>query len=349
MTRPALLACLLALTACPPPVGEPDDTDSGDTDTDTDAPTQTIAVAFDGAVGQDWRAALFRVAQADPSPGSELVLVGETASTALEAQRVTLALAPPDRAALDPVLGVEGAGWLVAAYDDRDRNEQRGANEATEAIARTLIVWLDTEVQVGAATVPAQTFVALQITPGSPPTIGDVAADVPLRALPYRTSVAGNGSIPIELLSGVDRMASYLARTEGDPLYENAPYDQPFLSQSFNVSIGSPLHPSRQIRFDPSRPLPLTVERPVAYDDVDGDTRLGAADTIRAWGCRDGRPFAFGWIPQVLDPVQAQLVDELGLGRGWAPVIVPGDGPPEPVEAPATNLSFAATPGCDAD
>lgn len=345
-----LPALLLGLTGCPPPVGTGDDTDTDvDTDTDTDDGTDDLQITarFDGAVGAQWRAAAFRVRLADGGTSDFLETVGEISSTALSEVQVDLSIPEPDPVDFAPILGEsDGVAWLVVAYDDDDRNERLGPNEPVEAISRTLLFYLADEVELPTGTLPAQTFVALRTSPGTPPEIVPVSEPFDLRALPMNPSISFSGSISLDLLGGISGLSSYLYTPSGEPIYDLAPYDQPFLTQSWAVNIGRPLDAARQIPFQDDLPIPIVIERPVAYDDLDGDDAFSDSDEVRAWSCRRGVPFAVTYLPEVLDPAQAHLAGLLGYERGWNLTVIDSDGPPSPLDQGADDLDFHVDMAC---
>lgn len=306
---------------------ENDVDDGGGLDAIEDPAGLTVELRYGGEISADWRIAAFLThyeedEQAIPGTGGIFpVIAGEYVSTELNSEEVTLTIPEPAGEDFGEIIeGAQGAGWLIAVYEDVDGDQSRGEDEPIVAISTTLIIYPAEDIETDAGVFPGEDWTALDTEHGVDWLVVDLNQPLEVDPLPMRTTVTVAGTIEEMMLAGLTHMSSVLLRGEMI-ITENSPIHQPLTQTSWEFSLDGQPHEDRHLAMDSPVGLPLYAERPVVFEAFDGEGTLEETDQIRGYACHDERMAALTYLEEILDPAQALMARFMGISRGWTPVV----------------------------
>lgn len=332
-------------------IGEDADVQDADVDEDDDL---TIEVRYTGAAGENWRVGAFLVhfeEFEEPESGESdefPVIEGESASTVVDDELVSLTIPQPQEEDYGMLFdGLEGAGWVLAIYDDVDETGQRDEDDPVKAVRGGLLMYSPEEIPGNDEPIPAETWIGLDVDIATDElTPIDLSEPLELSDLPMVTEVTFGGIMDAELLIDTTHLTSLVA---GDPpvFAPNAPLNEPITTESWEASIDEPLHEDRMVDAELLLPFEAFVEVLVGYESSDGE--LTEFDQIRAFSCHDEELFGLMYVVETVDAAEATLVYLLGLSRGWNPIRLDDEGPYLLPPEQRDELYFAVSPDACAE
>lgn len=329
------LFLVFVLTGCfTEPDETTDDVDAGpdvdviEDDVEEDRNDLTVELRFNGDVAEaNWRVAAFLThykedEEAIPGTGGIFpVIAGEYASRALDSERASLTIPEPGAEDFGEIIeGAQGAGWLIAVYEDLDGDQSRGEDEPIVAISTTLIIYPADDIETEAGVFPGGDWSALDTEHGVDWLVVDLGQSLQVDPLPMRSAVAMAGSIEEVLLAGITHMSSVVMRGELI-IADNSPIHQLLAQTNWEFSVHGSPEEDRHQALDSPVGLPLYMERPVVFEAFDGEGTLEEIGQIRGYACHDERMAVLTYLEEILDPAQALMARFMGISRGWTPVV----------------------------
>lgn len=355
MTRTLTLLLPLALLGCPAPIDTGETTDShvssqssdSQVPTETDVPTLTINLTE----GEGLRVGLFSFRFPDGDDDIPEIL-SEDGSALFDADgTASLELHAPSQDRWEPLFeGVSGVVWAFTAYDDLNEDGVRDSDEPTVAASRQFLLFVGEGFDLDGEPVPAESFLLLEIgDDDDEPTILPLEQSVDMIMVPYHSEVTVSGTIDETMLAGVTGMTTRTLNDGATHEYDLAPFDLPLGTTDWSFTIHTPLDEGRQFTIDAGFDMPITIERPMVYEDLTSTGGFGDGDPIRGWGCYDEKPLVLLYVPEVLDPIQTVMMDRLGMTRGWSINVLEEDRPPIHIGTELTDAVFLTSGACVED